>query len=208
MANNFGERIGSIDHSVKEFVPYAAWTEDSLNHFLLLDLPEFKKEEVKLQVEKTGEIRISGERVVSDNKYLYFDKSFKAPQSSDLEKVTAKFEGEILYVNVPKKQLVVAEESPGNKIEQKYHNSIIQEKIQDHEQTAHDEMKSSDDGVQHFEREKKEEKKGTQNSNNSMFQRAIFMLGKNRHILLTAAFAFSLGVFVSRKFESSPSQQN
>ncbi|XP_065847465.1 22.0 kDa heat shock protein-like [Euphorbia lathyris] len=184
--------------SVKEFVPYAAWTEDSLNHFLLVDLPEFKKEEVKLQVEKSGEITISGKRLVNDNNYLYFEKTYKAPSNSDLEKVTGKFEGEILYVNVPKQaQDEVSEkkilESPENKKEdEKIIRGNIQEKIINKEEMM--EKLSNEE----------EEEEGSKREKSSMLQRAIFMVKKNSHILVTAALAFTLGVLVSRKIETCP----
>ncbi|KAF2311346.1 hypothetical protein GH714_021947 [Hevea brasiliensis] len=109
MANITGKRTRSQDHVVEEFVPSAAWTEDSHSHYLLVDLPDFRKEEVKLQV---------------------------------------------------------------------------------------------DTSVDEFGRETIE-KWGADPSSDSVVDKAMGILMKNKSILLTAVLAFSLGILVSRKFDST-----
>ena len=62
----------------------------------------FKKEEVKLNIDGLGNITATGQRQVNEDKMVYFDQSFKLPENSDDDKISGRFEGEILYVTVPK----------------------------------------------------------------------------------------------------------
>ncbi|WOG99546.1 hypothetical protein DCAR_0518899 [Daucus carota subsp. sativus] len=88
---------------LEELVPPSGWSQDSDSHYLVLDLPGFKKEEVRLQVNNRGEIITSGERqTVGDRLIIRFSQTFKIPENSITEKITGKFEGEVLYVTVPK----------------------------------------------------------------------------------------------------------
>ncbi|XP_040988306.1 inactive protein RESTRICTED TEV MOVEMENT 2-like isoform X2 [Juglans microcarpa x Juglans regia] len=62
----------------------------------------FKKDELKLQVTGSGDLIISGERKVHEEKIVYFEQTFKVPKNTEMDKTTGKFSGEILYVTVPK----------------------------------------------------------------------------------------------------------
>ncbi|CBI15268.3 unnamed protein product, partial [Vitis vinifera] len=57
-------RRNSSDHlSFQDIVPSSGWSEDEKCHYLLVDLPGFKREEVKLQVDyQTNQLMASGER--------------------------------------------------------------------------------------------------------------------------------------------------
>lgn len=58
---------------------------------------------MRLQVNNRGEIITSGERqTVGDRLIIRFSQTFKIPENSITEKITGKFEGEVLYVTVPK----------------------------------------------------------------------------------------------------------
>ncbi|KAJ9140421.1 hypothetical protein P3X46_031071 [Hevea brasiliensis] len=216
MANITGKRTRSQDHVVEEFVPSAAWTEDSHSHYLLVDLPDFRKEEVKLQVDtRSGQITVSGERLANNNKYIYFEKKFKAPENSDIDKITGKFDGDILYVNLPKQ---VQRKEPKNERE---NNNIEGGVKKDSEQEKPSEARerSSEKMNEEEERKKKEESKkgssvdefgretiekwGADQSSDSVVEKAMGILMKNKSILLTAVLAFSLGILVSRKFDST-----
>ncbi|XP_050222788.1 inactive protein RESTRICTED TEV MOVEMENT 2-like [Mercurialis annua] len=225
----FGVRASSRDHSVQEFVPSAAWTEDSEFHFLLIDLPEFKKEEVKLHVDESGQIIVSGERLVKNsNKYIYFEKAFKSPENSDIGRITGKFDGEILYVTLPKKSQAQMKKEPENPIKNdqgvaKDHNVKYDEGVaEDHdmkEKEPSDDRKigsreSHDDQEQSKLDKEGESKKGSSvdgfrkeniekwGREGSVLEKATKMLLDNKEILLTAVLAFSLGMLVSRKLES------
>lgn len=57
---------------------------------------------MRLQVNSRGEIITSGEKQVIENKYKRFKEIFKIPENSDIGKIRGKFEGEVLYVTIPK----------------------------------------------------------------------------------------------------------
>ncbi|KAG2679157.1 hypothetical protein I3760_11G038700 [Carya illinoinensis] len=87
---------------VEEFVPSSGWMEGPRSHSLVVDLPGFKKDDLKLQVTCSGDLMISGERKVHQEKTVYFEQTFKVPKNTDTDKTTGKFSGEILCVTVPK----------------------------------------------------------------------------------------------------------
>ncbi|CAK7322867.1 unnamed protein product [Dovyalis caffra] len=179
------KRTRSRDHVVEEYVPGSAWTEDSDGHYLLVDLPDFKKEEVKLQVDNPGQITVSGERLVHYNKCIYFEQIFKLPENSDADNITGKFEGEILYVTVPKQEETYKEpdQSLGTTTSDENHNNTISEE------------KESMDGHRLALRKYQDEA--------TPIEKALEMIKKNKGILLAAVLAFSLGVLVTRhKLES------
>ena len=61
----------------------------------------FKKEDIKLSIDGSGNMTATGQRQVNEDKMVYFDQSFKLPENSDADKISGRFEGEILYVTVP-----------------------------------------------------------------------------------------------------------
>ncbi|BFG32714.1 hypothetical protein CerSpe_189880 [Prunus speciosa] len=135
-----GERSSSSTSTLgfrRKVVPFSEWMEDSKGHYLLLQLPNFKKGEVKVEVnDSAGHVTISGERQVNKenesgssdevesfdeeesesdqssedemyfveikNEFEYFVEKFTLPPNSDANMITAKLEGETLYIIIPK----------------------------------------------------------------------------------------------------------
>lgn len=148
---------------------------------------DFKKEEVKLQVDNSGQIVVSGERLVNNNsKVIYFEQKFKLPENSDTDKITGKFDGEILYVTVPKQEETSKEpdlNQPNSTIgDQKTNNEILEEK---------ESSGKSRDGYRLVPR-----KYWGQEDEATPLEKASRMMKKNKGILLMAVLAFSLGVLV------------
>jgi HSP20 family protein len=94
------------------WAPLVDITEDTKEYVIKAELPELKKEEVKVSVEN-GVLSISGERRLEkeerDRKYhrierAYgsFSRSFTIPKGTDATKVTAEFTGGVLKVRLPK----------------------------------------------------------------------------------------------------------
>ncbi|XP_074289748.1 uncharacterized protein LOC141615097 [Silene latifolia] len=69
---------------------------------LLIYLPGFKKEQLKVQLTISRMLKITGERPLGDNKYRRFHKEFRIPSNCDTKEISAKFEGGILYIRQPK----------------------------------------------------------------------------------------------------------
>ncbi|KAI9175176.1 hypothetical protein LWI28_028553 [Acer negundo] len=189
------DRPVSHNPIVQDFVPSYGWTEDSNGHYLLVDLPDFKKEEVKLQVDDTsGHVTISGERLTSDNRnILRFEQTLTLPPDSDIDGILGKFESGIIYVTVPKLVTVQQEENRKNDNENDHGDGS--------NHVDEEEKKEKNSRVDDFPEEtiKKWEDK---EPSNQLVSLAMRMLKENKQIVFTALLAFSLGVWVSRKVGS------
>ncbi|KAH0632626.1 inactive protein RESTRICTED TEV MOVEMENT 2 [Solanum tuberosum] len=86
----------------EDFVPTTELVQEEDSDTLLLDLTGFKKEQVRVQLTRTGVVKISGQRPVAESKWLRFQKDFPISQNCDKTKISAKFENGILYVKQPK----------------------------------------------------------------------------------------------------------
>lgn len=111
-------RLSNGHGSDKETMTVAEWSppvdisEDDKEYLVKAELPELKKEEVKVSVEN-GELAISGERKTEkeekgkkyhriERSYGSFIRSFILPDSVNPEKVTAEFKDGLLVVHLPK----------------------------------------------------------------------------------------------------------
>ncbi|CAJ2664497.1 unnamed protein product [Trifolium pratense] len=218
---------------VEEIVPNSGWTEDSTGHYLLVDLPEFVKEDVKLQVDSSGRIVVKGGRQASEQKRVNFHLSFPAPEDSEVDKIAGKFDGGILYVTLPKR--IVQEKNKQSDTEETGISSVERAEEHDSHKTKAD---SDDEGRdlnqhegrdhnQHVGHEVHEEERNVgheeheeeRNENvhmpdfsgqvtrkwdqETMLRTAVDVLSKNKGIVVTAVIAFSLGMYVSSKFQFS-----
>jgi len=101
--------------ALTQWAPLVDITEDAKEYVVKAELPEMKKEEVKVSVEN-GVLSISGERSLEkedkDKKYhrverAYgsFSRSFTIPEGTDTAKVTADFKDGVLTVRLPKNKV-------------------------------------------------------------------------------------------------------
>ncbi|XP_042501268.1 protein RESTRICTED TEV MOVEMENT 2-like [Macadamia integrifolia] len=104
------ERDNTGQVMYEDFQPIADWTSDSNSHVLHVHLPGIKKEELKVEVDNNGRLAISGERQLSENKYKRSKQIYSLPIDSDIDKISGKFDGGILFVIIPKKENVIKEE--------------------------------------------------------------------------------------------------
>nr|ACJ85163.1 unknown [Medicago truncatula] len=236
---------------VEDIVPNSAWTEDSAAHYLVVDLPEFVKEDVKLQVDSSGRIVVKGERQASEQKRVRFHLSFPEPNDSEIDNIAGKFDGGILYVTLPKR--IVQENNKESDTEKAgIHDVKRAEEIGSHTTNADDDSRDHNQHVGHVEREddhnqhvgrveheddhnqhvrhveheddhnqhvghEEHEHKQIENAHmrdfseqvmrkwdqETMLRSALDVLMKNKGIVATAVIAFSLGMYVSSKFQFS-----
>src|SRR6188474_2845060 len=113
-SGGFPNRIGSGEiHSltVADWSPEVDISEDDHGYVLKADLPEMKKDDVKVTVED-GILSVSGERKIEkeDQKKKFhriercfgtFRRSFTLPEDADSTKVTADFHDGVLKVHLP-----------------------------------------------------------------------------------------------------------
>ncbi len=110
----FPNRMGSgeIDSlAVADWSPEVDISEDDRGYLLKADLPEMKKDEVRVTVED-GILSVSGERKSEkedlkkkfhriERCYGTFRRSFTLPEDADSTKVTAEFHDGVLKVHLP-----------------------------------------------------------------------------------------------------------
>ncbi|XP_021733789.1 18.1 kDa class I heat shock protein-like [Chenopodium quinoa] len=93
-------RRGRVDEEIN---PSSGWTNDFPGfHCLLVDLPGFEKDDIKLNFDEPGIIEVSGRRKVDDEKQEHFKKTFNVPEDGDVENGEMIFEGGTLRVRIPK----------------------------------------------------------------------------------------------------------
>jgi HSP20 family protein len=123
--NGFPNRIGFLRRmengkSVKlpDWSPSVDITEDDHEYLFKADLPEMKKEDVKVTVEN-GVLSISGERKTEKEEkkkkfhrlerfFGSFERTFTVPEDADASKIAAVFKDGVLTVHLPKTPAVKA----------------------------------------------------------------------------------------------------
>ena len=100
--------------TVAEWAPLVDITEDDKEYLIKAELPEVKKDEVKVAVEN-GVLTITGERKFEkeeknkkyhrvERAYGSFVRTFIVPDDADADKVTAEFKDGVLKVHLPKSE--------------------------------------------------------------------------------------------------------
>ncbi len=98
--------------TVSQWTPLVDISEDDKEYLVKAELPELKKDDVKVSVEN-GELTISGERKSEkeekgkkfhriERSYGSFMRSFTLPEAVKADKVTAEFKDGVLSVRLPK----------------------------------------------------------------------------------------------------------
>jgi HSP20 family protein len=105
---------GREEITLADWMPLADITEDEKEYLIKAELPELKKEDVKVTVEN-GVLTISGERKFEKEEkkkkyhrvergYGTFMRSFTLPDDADGNKVKAEFKNGLLTVRLPKSE--------------------------------------------------------------------------------------------------------
>lgn len=87
----------------------------------------FKKDQLKVQVTTNRKLRVSGERPLNNNKWSQFKVEVPIPSNSDVNEISAKFEGGSLYVKHPK--IITAEDNKQQRIEQQKERATLQDAL-------------------------------------------------------------------------------
>ncbi|XP_037428119.1 inactive protein RESTRICTED TEV MOVEMENT 2-like [Triticum dicoccoides] len=86
-----------------DFVPSHDLVEDNRKHTLVVNLPGFKKEHLRVQIDNYGRLRISGERPLEGGQWSRFRKEFQVPEGCDASGIRARLEkDEVLHVTMPR----------------------------------------------------------------------------------------------------------
>src|SRR5437667_9727068 len=110
----FRRTNGREEITLPEWTPLADITEDEKEYLIKAELPEMKKEDVKVTVEN-GVLTMSGERKFEKEEkkkkyhrvergYGSFVRTFALPEDADAGKIKAEFKHGILEVHLPKNE--------------------------------------------------------------------------------------------------------
>jgi HSP20 family protein len=111
----FPKRMGSGNGgelTIPDWSPMVDITEDDNEYLVKADLPEMKKEDVKIVID-SGVLTISGERKSEkeekkkkfhriERSYGSFERTFTVPEDADPTKITAEFKDGVLRVHLRK----------------------------------------------------------------------------------------------------------
>ncbi|KAM3315352.1 hypothetical protein ACQJBY_033838 [Aegilops geniculata] len=86
-----------------DFVPSHDLVEDAAKQTLVVNLPGFKKEHLRVQIDNYGRLRVSGERQLEGGQWSRFRKEFQVPEGCDAGGIRARFEKDgVLHVTMPR----------------------------------------------------------------------------------------------------------
>uniref|UniRef100_A0A0E0M803 SHSP domain-containing protein n=1 Tax=Oryza punctata TaxID=4537 RepID=A0A0E0M803_ORYPU len=96
----------SRSRTLSEIDPHSEWVHGDEFDTLVLDVTGFSKDHLKVQVEASGSLRISGERAVNGGgrHWLHFLKRFDLPPGTagDASAIKVQLDKGVLYVQVPR----------------------------------------------------------------------------------------------------------
>ncbi|XP_062206171.1 18.5 kDa class I heat shock protein-like [Phragmites australis] len=87
-----------------EIDPHSEWVRGREFDALIVDVAGFSKEQLKVLVERSGRLKVSGERAVDESgrQWCHFLKSFDLPAGCDAAAVRVQLDKGTLYVQVPR----------------------------------------------------------------------------------------------------------
>ncbi|CAN1262427.1 hypothetical protein LINPERPRIM_LOCUS11279 [Linum perenne] len=136
---------------------------------------------------------VTGERLVKHNQYVYFHQTYQLPgEILDTYNITGTFEGQILYVKVPKHEATTVE------------RILVATTLNSTSPNEGRITRVSGSHIAEF--GKSELEKWECCGEGSVMLRAIGgVIGKHKGIVTAVVIAFTLGVLVSPKFSIRPS---
>ncbi|XP_064979658.1 22.0 kDa heat shock protein-like [Musa acuminata AAA Group] len=90
------------DRSYTDLNPVFDWVRGGTSDDILIHLPGFKSDQVRVQIDSHGTLRTSGERPLDGKQWSRFWKDFQLPDNCKVNDVRAKFDDEMLQVHIPK----------------------------------------------------------------------------------------------------------
>ncbi|CDY16583.1 BnaC09g36900D [Brassica napus] len=106
----------------QEFEPATRWTSEPDAEILVVDLPGFKKEQVKVAVTTTRKLRLTGERPTGGNKWIRFRHEITVPMTVDIDSVSAMFKDNKLYIRHSKVKTESPHTKPPSQVVKKPHD--------------------------------------------------------------------------------------
>ncbi|KAK1426149.1 hypothetical protein QVD17_14818 [Tagetes erecta] len=103
MDSKVGGSQSQTSLSFDEFEPLCTWQREDSQDILVIHVPEFKKEQLRIQISNSGILKITGENVIEGKKRRRFVKEVTVTNDYDSSNIHAKFSQGRLRVTLPKK---------------------------------------------------------------------------------------------------------
>ncbi|CAM8949639.1 unnamed protein product [Rhodiola kirilowii] len=135
----------------EEIEPKFEWVQRDGCDTLLVHLPGYLKENLKVQVTTSRNLRVLGERKINERKLTRFQKEFSLADDCDVNGITAKFDGGVLQVRLPKMAgLAMQEEakSAGKTEDEKTTHDKADTQLNKTQETVQDEGKKVDEKME------------------------------------------------------------
>ncbi|KAG9148451.1 hypothetical protein Leryth_026687 [Lithospermum erythrorhizon] len=88
--------------SYEEIEPFCTWQREEARETLIVHLPDFKKDQLRVQINNYGILKISGERQINATKKCKFYKEVPVPKNCINDEIRVKFINGCLYISMPK----------------------------------------------------------------------------------------------------------
>ncbi|XP_078164607.1 uncharacterized protein LOC144559456 [Carex rostrata] len=85
-----------------DIVPPHDLTQGDRADTIIIDVTGFKKEQIKIQIDNFGKLKVNGERPLGENKWVRFGKDFQTPENCNKSQIRAKFENGRVHITLPK----------------------------------------------------------------------------------------------------------
>ncbi|KAL6842370.1 hypothetical protein ACP4OV_027797 [Aristida adscensionis] len=85
-----------------EIDPHSEWVPGHEFDTLIIDVAGFGKDQLKVQVEPPGSLKVSGERAVDGRQWCHFLKRFDLPVGCDAAAIKVQLDKGMLYIQVPR----------------------------------------------------------------------------------------------------------
>ncbi|KAJ4903078.1 HSP20-like chaperones superfamily protein [Raphanus sativus] len=102
----------TANRTYDEFDPVFNWKSEQGFEILTINLPGFKKEQLKVQVTSTRKVRVMGERHAGATRWIRFRKEFPIPANVNADSIAAIFQGTSLVVKLPRLEPAGKQTSP------------------------------------------------------------------------------------------------
>ncbi|KAI3993837.1 hypothetical protein MKX01_002850 [Papaver californicum] len=123
--------------SYVEFEPSSELVEEKGSETLLIELIGFSKEQAKVQLEPTGNLKVSGERSLGDNKWSRFEKHFQVASNCNTDEISATFQDGVLFIIMPK---FISNTNQSSGLDEPNHDRPISQEAKTNDSKKHPEL--------------------------------------------------------------------
>ncbi|XP_043721762.1 inactive protein RESTRICTED TEV MOVEMENT 2-like [Telopea speciosissima] len=86
----------------EDFQPSSNWAREEGSDTFIINLPDFKRDQLRIQIDGHGQLKVTGERPLTENKWSRFRKDFFIPNNCNEKEIKAKFANGVLHITMPK----------------------------------------------------------------------------------------------------------